>query len=168
MPTTDKVEGSLNKKMCPELQREVDHVEKVGEAVRGINATIGNRELTHDKVSVARDCPKPWVNARTTMPRVNEMSSHGTEVEDEPEKDEKKAVMSHEQDQERFEGRERQQDKPQPHQGGGLDMNVGSEKGIHDKTPVKFEESMRKKDQEVTISKSEHVREQLNRNDEPR
>ncbi|CAG8733743.1 6486_t:CDS:2, partial [Acaulospora morrowiae] len=136
--TDDRAEGSLDEKICPESQ-EVNHVERVGEAVQGINATIRNRELTRDEVSVAHDCLKPWeetfvTNARTTMPGVNEKSSHRTEAEDEPEKEEKKSITSREQDQE--------------HQGGGLDVNIGNEEEIHDDTPINSEEPARKEDQE--------------------
>ncbi|CAG8440408.1 2819_t:CDS:2, partial [Acaulospora morrowiae] len=143
-------EGSLDEKMCPEPQREVNHVKRVGKAVQRINVTIRNQELTHDEVSVARDCTKPWDRSgRRTGKRLKESSN---EPRTRPGTFRRKREMTRQ--------------AATTDQGGGLDVNIGSEKGIHDETPVKLEGPMRKEDQEVTISKSEHVREQLKRNDE--
>ncbi|CAG8671980.1 11977_t:CDS:2, partial [Acaulospora morrowiae] len=112
VPTNDQAEGNLDEKMYPKPQREVDHVERVGEAVQRIDAMIRNQELTCDEVSVAHDCTKLWEETfRTMMPGINEKIGHRTEAGDEPEKRERKLIMSQEQ-----------------HQGGGREIELRNTK----------------------------------------
>ncbi|CAG8640869.1 14340_t:CDS:2 [Acaulospora morrowiae] len=98
-----QVEESLDEKMCPEPQREVDHVKKVGEAVQGIEAMIRNQELICNKISVAHDSPNSCKKMIITDDRaiVPKVISGQIKVGDEPEK-ENKLVMSHRRNKELF------------------------------------------------------------------
>ncbi|CAG8703693.1 6023_t:CDS:2, partial [Acaulospora morrowiae] len=86
--TNDKVEESLDEKICSELQREVDHVEKVDKAVQEIDAIIRNQELICNEISVAYDSPNLCEKMTITDNRaiVPKVISGQIEVGNEPEK----------------------------------------------------------------------------------
>ncbi|CAG8622701.1 1666_t:CDS:2, partial [Acaulospora morrowiae] len=112
VPTNDQTEGNLDEKMYPEPQREIDHVERVGEAVQRIHAMIRNQELICNEVLVTHDCTKLWEETfRTMIPGINEKIGHRIEAGDKPEKRERKLIISQEQ-----------------HQGGGREIELRNTK----------------------------------------